>query len=129
MHDAAVWVTAPCPVPVHQCKPGVLSTPYATVSDKLALQQTFESHGMVVLPACISQAQCQRLVAMSEERIAAAEVALRRDHPEIVVGETGFTFAEIGSRGNHRFDLLFDASEERPVEIPSLGNRESVREH
>ena len=64
-----------------------------------------------MLPGCISAPACTRLIAMCGARIDAVEAALQRNHPEIVVGETMFTFQEISSRGCHRFDLLLDQSE------------------
>jgi hypothetical protein len=111
VHDAAIWMTAPCPIPLEQFTPGALTMPCSTSTELEHVCSRFADLGMAVLPGCIQQEECTRLISMCCARIAAAEVALNANHPEIIVGETMFVFAEIGSRGSERFDLLLDPDE------------------
>jgi ectoine hydroxylase-related dioxygenase (phytanoyl-CoA dioxygenase family) len=105
VYDATAWLTAPAPLPIRRYSPGSL-----VVAVEKA-PEVFRDAGIAIIPGAISKARCATLIEVANARIGVAEAAIARDHPDIDVGESVFKFTEIGSRGNQRFDLLFDAKE------------------
>ena len=80
----------------------------------------FLKSGLSIMPRAASENQVNTILDMCLERIATAEAALTKNHRNIKLGEDAFTFSEISSRGNQRFDLLLERTEQLEIFERSL---------
>ena len=104
--EVETWVTCPCPVPMISC-------PRTLVPGKLGMLDgsKFQASGLSVFPGACGSSKVREMSELVKNRIVQAEEAIRTNYPKIVIGEDAFTFKEVSSRGNHRFDLLLEDSE------------------
>ena len=80
-------------------------------------------YGIVVRPNVLDQVQVSELRGIVDRAIDETETALREHRPDIHIGQDCFSFREMCSRNQQRFDLRLDVSvndnnEEDPTEMP-----------
>ena len=130
VEEAEVLVSAPCHLPLLEVTVNDLSFdarsgvawstkawPETTLekSEKSKSEKTpsmtavdlIQHAGIAVAPKALPAEDIERAMQAVIRRIECAESALQKNHPGINVGRDIFAFAEIGSRGGNRFDLLF----------------------
>eukprot|EP00040_Diaphanoeca_grandis_P029935 m.176191 g.176191 ORF g.176191 m.176191 type:complete len:458 (+) comp31842_c8_seq1:240-1613(+) len=104
VQDVEVIVQAPCPIPLEKYSLEELLVP----STESVQTETFLDSGMFIFKQAIAKPHITDLKQTIHDRIALVETTIARDHPSIVFGESLFAFAEVGSRGNQRFDIRLD---------------------
>ena len=117
---AEVWVEAPCPIPLRPEPPGSMPTvtlscvgsssipPNDAAAALHGIVCAVQDKGVVAMLGSMRSSQVERLKRGANERIRVFEEALASKHSHLVGGTSQFAFIEVGSRGDHRFDLLFD---------------------
>lgn len=112
--SSEAWVTAPCFVPIDA--PSVGSMLFSEPSSG-AMITAYRKLGMFCVSERLSDLVLENLKGETRSRISRIEAAIRTKKPDIRMGSDTFAFLEIGSRGDNRFDLLF---EEGDPESPTV---------
>jgi uncharacterized RmlC-like cupin family protein len=113
MLEVEEWVTCPCCLPLVEVDTGTLNTrlhlgALGTDDERTMACEVLLEEGVCVLSAALPRTLAEELRVTTKGLIELADTALRAKG--IDVGTQAFTFADISSRGNFRFDLKFDTS-------------------
>jgi len=118
---AEVWVEAPCPVPLRFDPPGWIRKVCVSGNDDHDaargngtpedIVHALHEMGVVAILDSVDLSRLDELKRAADNRILAFEEALERKYAHLVGGTASLAFAEVGSRGDHRFDLLLDPAE------------------
>ena len=110
--DVELVVSAPCHIPFISLTPEQVTVDFdrmTTTATGEPAKDFFLRCGVVTSQnALLDENLIAALRACSERRIAEVEGAIAAHYPGIHLGSDRFAFLEMGSRGAHRFDLLFD---------------------
>jgi hypothetical protein len=110
--EVEAWVTCPCRLPLVEVDAETLDASLRLGNggiDAFDIKRacaTLREEGVCVISTAIPRAQAEELRVTTKSLIQCADAAL--DAKGIDVGTQSFTFADISSRGNFRFDLKFD---------------------
>ena len=110
VEEAEVLMSAPCHIPftVHTLEDLAFDVASGmAVGGERTAADLFRDAGLAVAPVALDAEDLARLVDAARRRMAAAEAAIARNHPNVDFGKDIFAFREMGSRGGNRFDLLF----------------------
>ena len=115
VEEADVIVSAPCHIPLLELTLDDVAfdpdTGLASPADPDAPPRTaaeiFRDTGLAASTRTLNPEDLARAVLAANRRVASAEAAAARHHPDVRLGADIFAFVEMGSRGGQRFDLLF----------------------
>jgi hypothetical protein len=106
-----VWVSSPACIPISPLTLPDLCIPPTAFTDTIATN-TFLANGMLASRHALSNEITSKIRDAAFKRIERAHSTLAKRFPEVRLGYDAFAFREIGSRGENRFDLLFDPNDE-----------------
>lgn len=130
VEEAEVIVSAPCHIPLLELTlddvafdpdTGLASAPSSSPAHPDAPPRTaadiFRDTGLAASTRALDPDDLARAVLAANRRVASAEAAAARHHPDVRLGVDIFAFVEMGSRGGQRFDLLFPKRGAPPQDI------------
>ncbi|KAJ3024020.1 hypothetical protein HKX48_007951 [Thoreauomyces humboldtii] len=120
--EAETYVSGPCRIPIRRWT-------IDDLTDRTGLAERFQESGLASYRRAVSEDDIDMLYTTTMERIAEAHRLLELGKPEINVGKEPFAFAELGSRGNNRFDLILPSTTTLDRVIQTAPWTDLVRSH